>query len=385
MALDDGNYTTVVNMSYPKYFRVADAPASLLTIFENAGAKALSMQSEEPRSYDETAIEDWAKAVVYGIGVLTGLKNQLTLLRLQPYCTRGDASATSPFTRASLAGEMNAIKGMRIPPVCYPLAEIFTRIIQVGGAEKLNSIDSQFVMPFVHGMSVSNFEDQLDGLDALQKAPLFAKYIGKPLVPIYENWLKTPHIVPYYSDWAQAIFELIPIESNSGGVAQHCEDFTGDVDVYYNQTVGMSQLISAAALFREDTSYSGTSEVLAIVAPSADKLSLGYYDTKAQTTRAEVPDTTERFDYIFQVSEARSADMRGWAAHGDNFVQYHTLKGDETAWDRKLSNLIFSKIVQPKWEVNCLSRLMPSITSKLNKPGVKLKNANQSKYGSMSG
>lgn len=382
MALDNGNYTTIIGALYPGMLRAADITADELQIFEDAGNKALNATNKEPQSYDSAAIEDWAKAVAYGTVILTSLKNQMSLLKLQPLATRDDDSYYYPWSRSSLMTILASLKGLRIPRVCYSLSEIFTRIIQVGGAEILNSIDSQFVMPFGHGLTYALMEDQIDALDALQKAGLFANYIDKPLVPVNEAWLKTPKIVPYYSDWAQAICDLLPCESNSGGVAQHQEDWDSAINTYYNQTLGMSELYSAAPLFREDTGAATAAVFLMIQAPAADKLSFYYFTDKSTTTLANFPDNSARLDYFYQVAAARSATQRGIFGHSDNFMQYHTITGDESSWDRRLSNFIYSKIMRPKMPVSVLARILPSMTPSLSKPHMKLGTSSQANYGS---
>jgi hypothetical protein len=383
MALDDNNYYVVLNMSQLFNLRTAQVSADELDIIEMAGNKAISNLNDEPQSYDEAAVEDWAKAVVGGIVILVSLKAQLNLLKLLPSITRADDSAVYPWTRTSLMTALNTLRGLKIPPVCYPLAEIFTRVIQVGGAEKLNSIDAQYFIPFCGGLTYALFEDEVDALDTLAKSGLFAGYINKPLVPISTNWLNKIHIVPFYSDWAQAICDLIPIESNSGGVAQHQEDWDSAINCYYNQAIGMSPLYNAAPLFRENTGAGTAAVFLSITEPAADKLSLSYFSTKASTTHTAVPDNTARFDYIYQVSAARSATQRGIFAHSDNFMQYHTITGDEASWDRRLANFIYSKILNSKMPVTSLSRLLPALIPKLSKPGIKIATANQSKYGSV--
>lgn len=381
MALDDSQYTTIICRMYPGLLKTANITADELQIFEDAGNRALSMLKKPPASYDDTAVEDWAEAVAYGVLVLSALKNQHTLLKLQPAVTRQDDSPLYPYTRATLVSALISLKGLRIPPVCYPIAELFTRIIQVGGAEKLNGIDSQYLVPCQHGLTFALFEDQIDALDSLQKANLFGTYIGKPSVPIYENWIKTPKIVPFYSDYAQAICDMLPVESNSGGVAQHAEDWDSNINCYYNQTIGMNQIFSAAPLFREDTG-AATSAVFQIIGePAADKLSFSYFADRTVTTPVAFPDNSARLDYIFQVSEARSSEHRGIFGHGENFMQYHTINGDESSWDRRCSGWIASKVFQPKIPVGVLARLLPSLVSPLQKPGVKLATASQSNYG----
>lgn len=380
LALYSGNYSTIIGRNSMKNLTVAEATADELGVFEVAGNKALNMIQNEPQSYDSTAIVDWAKAVSYGSAILISLKNQYNILRLQPAITRSDVAYTAPFTRATMAATLASLRGIRIPPVCYSIAELFTRVIQVGGAEKLNSIDAQFFMPFVHGLTAALFNDQVDALDSLQKVGIFAGYINKPLVPVSEKWMDTMHIVPFYSDYAQAICELLPISSNSGGVVTYSQDYTGDVSFYYNQALGMSSLFSAAPFFRDTLSPAAACWVY-IDAPAADKLSLLYFADRTVTAASELPDTTARFDYIFQVAEARSADMRGAFGHNDNFMQYNTILGDEASWNRRLSNFIFSRIMKSSNPVTSLSRLLPAMTPRLSKPGIKIATASQSSYG----
>ena len=382
MALDTGNYRTVMCMTYPGI--MAAPTADEIAIVDDAGNKALGMIGKVPSSYDDSAVTDWSTAVLNGTMILSCLKVQLNLLKLQPKYTRSDTGDSAPYTRTTLSSLLSEACSLSIPPVCYPLAEIFTRVIQVGGAESMNSIPSQFIVPFLRGCTATVLSGLMDTFEGLDKTGLFAGYIGKPLVSPSRRWFNAMHIVPFYSDYAQWYFETVPIESNSGGVAQHSNDYDGNVNAYFNQAIGMSELFEASALMRESTA--ATAAVFqTITEPAADKFSCYYFASKSTTAPTAVPDSSSRFDYFYNVSVARSSTMRGIFGHSDNFMQYHTITGTEASWDRKLASFIARKIFNHKLPVRSLARLLPSIDRGLDKSRIKIANANQASYGRLSG
>jgi hypothetical protein len=382
MALNTGNYALVMNKFYTKQMKASNLTSDELQIAVEAGNRALNLVGTVPNSYDDSAIDDWANAVFIGAEILSALKIQFNMLQIVPKVDRSDSSSVSPYTRSSLTSALLSAEGLRIPRASYAIAELFTRVIQVGGAEGMSSVESQYFMPAIHGCVLSHFEDQLDALDALSKSALFAGYINQPLVPVSRKWLTTLHVVPYYSDWAQTLLDIIPIADNDGGAAVHELSFDTDINTYYNQAIGQSSLWNAGPFFRSESA--GTAATfLHYLTVSADKLSLLYFADRDSTgAGTEVPDTTSRFDFIFQVSEARSSTHRGIFGHDDNFMQYHTITGDEASWDRRASAWLFAAMMAKKLPINVLSRLMPSMTPALSKAGLKLTNANQSKYGS---
>jgi hypothetical protein len=381
MALDTGNYTTVVSSNYCKILKASNITADEIAIVEEAGNKMLNLVGTSPNSYDEDAITDWATLALEGALVLIVLKTNFNMLQLQPQMDRADDSSVCPYTRASLASALASVKGLRVPYVSYVIANLFTRVIQVGGAEKMNSIESQYVVPTVPGCTLAHFEDQLDAMDALSKAGLFAGYIKRPLIPISEKYLTTMHVVPFYSDWAQALFDILPVADNNGGHAINEIDFTSSVNCYYNQCLGMSGLWNAGVFFRSEDAGAAACFTHQMSA-TADKIGLRYFDGRDATgTGTEVPDTTSRFDYMLNVAGPRSAVQRGIFGHSDNFMQYHTIAADEAGWDRRASNYLFTAAVTRRQPIVSLARLMPSIVSALSKPGVKIATANQSKYG----
>jgi hypothetical protein len=175
---------------------------------------------------------------------------------------------------------------------------------------------------------------------------------------------------------------MLPIKSNSGGEASHAEDCNGDVNIYYNQCIGLSPLYNAFPMIGRESFGAATAAIFqAISSPAADKLSLKYFTDKTTTSPTAVPDNTARFDYLTQVAAARSATQRGIFGHSDNFMQYVTIKGDESSWDRRLASFIAALIQSPKLPVVSLARLLPAMTKDLSRPGLKIATASQSKYG----
>jgi hypothetical protein len=339
---------------------------------------------KEPSSYDDTAVTDWATAVLYAVALLVSAKNQYTILKLQPKYDRSDSSDQKPFVRTTLKVLMSNLYDIYIPPVAYPLAEMFTRVIQLGGAEAMNSIPASYLVPTIQGLTASDFSDLLDAYEGLDKVGMFAGYINKPLVKIHRKWVETPHIIPFYTDWAQWVGENLPVENYDGSITEYSNAYDGDVNVWFNQALGVSSYIDAGALWR--CADAGTAALfLSISNPSSGKLSFKYFDTRATATPTEYANTTTRLDFLKKVANARSSTQRGIFGHtstqGDNFMQYHTVAGDETAWNRRLSNFIALKILDHKLPVKSLARLLPSIDKGLDRPGVKIATANQTKYG----
>jgi hypothetical protein len=368
-----GQCTVVLDMSV----------ATQVDIVEDAGRIVLGSLVKEPGSFSVDYLEPWAKAVLGGAQLLVELKLMAIQVLYNPDFARDDATPGSPLSRTTFKAFLSSVDDLKIPALSYAIAEVYTRPIQIFGAEKNSGRPGFYFIPFMPSKDRDDLDDLVDLIVAEYEAPLFASVIKSPMLPINPNWIFTPKPIPYFSDYGEWLCLYYPVKVNDGGVTLYDIEFKAAEPGYvkWSQMTGLSELYEASVFLR-DTGGATDPGFVTAADPAADKMSLKLMEF-SDTAGTAVSKASEVWDWLYNVSAYRSVNMCG--PFGENHAPFMVYSSsgekDSDAWDRSLSAWMSKHIRSRKFRIQLVKgNLLPDMHASLAKKRDKMRVKETSQY-----
>jgi hypothetical protein len=256
--------------------------------------------------WNATQVDNYEDLIIYGSQMLIELKNQFTQIAYCPRLTRSNVTAGSTFDRPNLITlQLSVAQEVRIPPICYAIAELYTPVIQVMPAAYYNAYEARYFQPFRPHKVLTEIETLLDTISGLYAAQVFATQAKAPLVPVNIEWLRHPTEIPFHSWYGNLVSVFWPCNYDNGGVeTESFMEIDETTPIYTHAALGIPEYFDALSFYR---SHSCADDPSAIVVESIanDKINLLVGNINS-TALAEVDKTSTDFRWLTQVSNAQS-------------------------------------------------------------------------------
>jgi hypothetical protein len=291
--------------------------------------------------WNATQVDNYEDLIVYGSQMLIELKNQFTQIAYCPRLTRSNVTAGSTFDRPNLITlQLSIAQEVRIPPICYSIAELYTPVVQIMPAAYYNAYEAKYFQPFRPHKVLTEIETLLDTISGLYAAQVFATQAKAPLVPISIEWLRRPTEIPYHSWYGNLLGVFWPCNYDNGGAEN--ESFL-EIDettpIYTHAALGIPEYFDALSFYR---SHSCADDPAAIVVENIanDKINLLVGNINS-TALAEVDKTNTNFRWLLQVAAAQSTSATGIffpqasTTYASPFIRYNPapVRPSPTSWD----------------------------------------------------
>ena len=140
------------------YFDAVTDQAEILPTVTDAGLRYRAMHSKSD-IFDNDQATSWGTQALLAGKLLTEIKLNKTILKLNPRLTTSDVTPGLPLNRGSMRGLEIQIKDMAFPKLAYAIAELFTQVIQINGEEVASSRQGEYLMPFMPYNDLADLDD----------------------------------------------------------------------------------------------------------------------------------------------------------------------------------------------------------------------------------
>ena len=288
--------------------------------------------------WNATQIDNYADLVCYGAQLLAELKAQLTQIEYVPGLTRDDAAAGSTFSRPTLEGLLASLGEVRIPPMSYAFVNLFNKVIQIGSSQVDEGTLATYLAVHCPSKTLAQIETLLGTITGLYDAAVYASQSGQMLIPIDMNWLLKINEVSMGSQFAMCVARFFPINYDNGGVETETEETFSTDTLFWSSVLGIPEYYDALAAYRGS---SGAPHICVVQSIANDKISINKAAAPGTTVYTEVDKTSTDYDWMSNVSAARSVSHTGMYANlqGSLDITYKaTVLASAAAWDRRITN-----------------------------------------------
>lgn len=363
------------------YLDVATDVAEILPIVTDAGLRFRAANSKSD-VFESDPSTSWGTQALLAGKLLTEIKLNKTILKINPRLTTSDVTPGLPLNRASMRGLEIQIQDMAFPKLAYAIAELFTQVIQIGGEESQSSIQGEYFMPFIPYNDLAELDALIISIEDEYDSGAFAKQMGVPLVKYNKNWSEALRVVPYFSDYAIETCRSLPMKVNDGGVVETRITLGAATvaDIRYTTACGFGEIQTARNIFHSTTDTYGWST---IVSPAADKVSVDALAADAKTF-VEVDKDDEDYDFLQQLALGMSREPKSIVSEGFPMAQkYAGLCTGIAASARLLSTYFSNHIKNTRLEVWAMKRKLVPDSSLGEVKKSSFSHADASQYGSL--
>jgi hypothetical protein len=232
-----------------------DWETDIANIKANVLIPALNMaiSTAQIDKWNSTQQDNFADLICYGTQLLIELKMQTIQREYCPALTKADGTNGASLTTATLDSFLRAIygSGVRIPAVCYPLADLYTMVIQIRGQMWHPARSGEYIVFAQPYKDYAELETLLANIMGLYDAVVYATQGNLPLLPVSQMWMESIKEVPYLSDYACMIANYFPtLYDNGGAETETFYEIDETTDIMWMDYFGIPEWYDALALFR---------------------------------------------------------------------------------------------------------------------------------------
>jgi hypothetical protein len=257
--------------------------------------------------WNATQMDNFQDLIVYGAQLLIELKNMYTQTAYAPAVTRSDSTNGSVFTRPTLRLLMQEVaQEIRIPNVCYAIAELYTPVIELNPMSYYNGKPASYFQPFRCNKTAAEMDTLQTNIHALYDAVVYASQSQSKLVPVSTEWVRSITELPLLSWYGNLIATMYPINYDNGGAeTESYVEVDETTDLYWFGPLGVPEYFDALALFRS-ASCADSPKFLTCDSIANDKISIETIADISTTSFTESSRTGHTFKFLNMVQDAMS-------------------------------------------------------------------------------
>jgi hypothetical protein len=255
--------------------------------------------------YDSTLFGNAADVILDAATLIANLRLIMQMIFYAPALTRDDASAGSPFTRASLTGlilNMEATSELCIPGLSLAIVEPLTKVIQCEGAAPNTGRVATYFSLLSPDKTLANIETLIGTLVSNYPGIIHFNRNKIPYAPFNRAMLQWEEC-SIISDYAMAL-SMFHTTADDGGVDVAEVDETRTIRWFRH--FGIGEVYDAAALFRAQNTADSPKFLGTVANAAAGKLTIEGTATHDATSFTALADTSLTFDWIKSVADGQS-------------------------------------------------------------------------------
>lgn len=254
--------------------------------------------------YDSTLFGNAADVILDAATLITELRLIMQTVYYAPAFTRNDASAGSPFTRASLTGlilNMEATQELCIPGLSLALADYWTKVIQLDGASPNTGRLACYFRALKSKLQLSEVETLIGTLVTNHPGIVHLNRNRIPYFPFNRAMLQwEEHSI--VSNWTMPMSKFITTADDAGIDVAEVDETR---EIWWFKHFGIGEAYEASALWRAQNTADSPKFLSTVANAAAGKVTVEYI-TYNGTSGTAVGDTSEGVDFIESVADGQS-------------------------------------------------------------------------------
>jgi hypothetical protein len=268
----------------------------------------------------------WATALWPEVRLAAELKAQFVTAKLCPNLAAGtgrsDTTAGKVFLPSTLSSFLAVLSKLKINPLAILFADIYTRLIQLSGAEKGVGSNGAWLLPITCYLTKAEVEALIATITGYQAAQEFAKDIGMPYVKFPLDWLQQPTVVSSFSDYGIWALQYIPVSYDNAKGGNTFRAFNATLSPYYCQLLGVGRYLEMSCLWRA-TESAGTPGFITQLTLGAGKVGIQTADDGA-TDFTDLLNATTAYQCLTMLCQSQSVSVSCLAAANMPYSSYIT-------------------------------------------------------------